>query len=171
MSKILISNEELLRATTLMSKECMREAFKDPAEYPHRFERVGEYNGIIFVNDSWATTVNATWYSLELLQQQVIWIMGGKSNGNDYSPLIDLVRKKVESIICLDEHNDKVFNAFSDCSVIIHADTIQEAVKQSLFFAKPKQTILFSPTCGTRSAMDTYCTRGQAFKKAVMAYT
>lgn len=167
LSKNLSAKEELLNFPNL-KKDCIKEAFISPNDYPHRLKRVGEYNNIIFVDDSWATTVNATWYSLELIQNKIIWIMGGMSNGNDYSPLVELVYKKVVGLICLDISNEKVASAFAYCEIIVNTNSIINAVDQAIVLAKPGQTVLFSPACKVLPELGNYCTRGEMFKQAVM---
>ena len=43
----------------------------------HRLEHVLTVHGIDFINDSKATNVNATWFALESMNKDVIWIVGG----------------------------------------------------------------------------------------------
>ena len=48
---------------------------------PHRYEIFLKKNNKVFINDSKATNVNATWYALESMTKPVIWIVGGVDKG------------------------------------------------------------------------------------------
>ncbi|WP_431137962.1 glutamate ligase domain-containing protein, partial [Psychroserpens mesophilus] len=68
---------------------------------PHRLERVLKIHHVQYINDSKATNVNATFYALDSMTAPTVWIVGGVDKGNDYKPLMPLVREKVKAIICL----------------------------------------------------------------------
>ena len=51
----------------------------------HREEFVREVNGIKYINNSKATTVEAVEMSLKSYAEPIVLIMGGKDKGNDYS--------------------------------------------------------------------------------------
>ena len=73
----------------------------------HRLEPVLSVKGVLYVNDSKATNVDAAWYALECQKKPVVWIVGGTDKGNDYSVLLPLVREKVKGIVCLGLDNRK----------------------------------------------------------------
>ncbi len=54
---------------------------------PHRVEKVAEFAGIAFFDDSKGTNVGATVAALEGLGRQVVLIAGGDGKGQDFSPL------------------------------------------------------------------------------------
>ena len=82
-------------------KEVIRESLADFQGVEHRLEPVITVCGINFINDSKATNVNSTWYALECMENNIIWIVGGVDKGNDYSELFLVVKKKVKAIVCL----------------------------------------------------------------------
>ena len=82
-------------------KDIIRESLADFQGVEHRLEPVITVCGINFVNDSKGTNVNSTWYALECMETDVVWIAGGIDKGNDYSELFNVVRKKVKAIVCL----------------------------------------------------------------------
>ena len=95
-------------------KDAVKESLCDFQNVEHRLEFVAKIRNIEFFNDSKATNVNSTWFALESMNRPVIWIVGGLDKGNDYIPLIEIVKLKVKSIVCLGLDNRKIFNAFSD---------------------------------------------------------
>ena len=78
----------------------------------HRLEPVLSVGGVLYINDSKATNVDAAWYALECQSKPVVWIVGGTDKGNDYSVMNDLVKEKVKAIVCLGVDNKKIHEAF-----------------------------------------------------------
>lgn len=149
-------------------KEVIRESLSDFQGVEHRLEPVITVCGINFINDSKATNVNSTWYALECMQNDVVWIVGGIDKGNDYSELFGLVAKKVKAIVCLGKDNAKILEAFSDkVSTIVEARSMEEAVRSSYYLAKKGYTVLLSPACASFDLFRNYEDRGRQFKLAV----
>lgn len=149
-------------------KESVKECFSDWLNIEHRLESIGNVHGIEFINDSKATNVNITWFALECMTRPVIWIAGGAETGNDYSLLMNLIRKKVKAIIYFGADNRSISKAFEPLD-IPHADTsnMQEAVELAYYAGKKGDVILFSPSCASFDLFENYEERGRDFKKAV----
>jgi len=136
---------------------------------PHRLERVGEVNGVEFINDSKATNVDAVYYALEAMEKKTIWIVGGVDKGNDYSVLLPLVDKKVSGIVCLGIDNSKLLDMFENrVEKIIETQDVKEAVQWSFENSKEGCTVLLSPACASFDLFNNYKHRGECFKKAVL---
>jgi len=86
-------------------KDIIRESLADFQGVEHRLEPVITVYGINFINDSKGTNVNSTWYALECMETDVVWIAGGIDKGNDYSELFPVVKQKVTAIVCLGKDN------------------------------------------------------------------
>ena len=151
-----------------LRKDNIRESLADFTNVEHRLEFVAKVNGIEFINDSKATNINATWYALESMYNQTVWIVGGVDKGNDYEELIPLVKEKVKAIVCLGKDNSKIIEAFSGVvDTIIETQSPVEAVGYGYQFAKKDETVLLSPACASFDLFDNYEDRGQQFKNAV----
>ena len=97
-----------------ISNESIRHSLMTFQAVEHRLEPVAEIKGVKFINDSKATNVNATYFALESMKQPVVWIVGGKDKGNDYTEIEELVKKKVKAIICLGIDNSKIIDFFKE---------------------------------------------------------
>jgi UDP-N-acetylmuramoylalanine--D-glutamate ligase len=149
-------------------KEVIRESLADFQGVEHRLEPVITVCGINFINDSKATNVNSTWYAIECMENDIIWIVGGVDKGNDYSELFPVVKKKVKAIICLGKDNSKILEAFKDkVSTIVETTSMEEAVRSSYYLAKKGETVLLSPACASFDLFKNYEDRGRQFKQAV----
>ncbi|MGD0341738.1 MAG: UDP-N-acetylmuramoyl-L-alanine--D-glutamate ligase [Bacteroidales bacterium] len=149
-------------------KDTIRESLADFQGVEHRLEPVIKVSGINFINDSKATNVNSTWYALECMETDVVWILGGVDKGNDYSELFPVVKQKVKAIVCLGKDNKKIINAFKDkVPTIIETTSMEEAVRSSYYLAKKGETVLLSPCCASFDLFNNYEDRGRQFKAAV----
>ncbi len=151
-------------------KEVVRESLSDFQNIEHRLEHVAEIHGIKFINDSKATNVNSTWYALESIEGQMVWIVGGVDKGNDYSMLDELVTAKVKAVICMGVDNKKLLDHFSGkVGQIAEAGSAEEAVSLAYRMARKGDTVILSPACASFDLFENYEDRGHKFKMAVRA--
>jgi len=149
-------------------KETIRESLLDFKGVEHRLEPVIKVHGIEFINDSKATNVNSTWYALETMKKEVVWIAGGVDKGNDYTALFPLVKEKVQAIVCLGKDNTKLHDAFDDIvDTVLDADNIDDAVRTAYYLSKQGYQVLLSPACASFDLFDNFEDRGRQFKGAV----
>ena len=136
----------------------------------HRLEPVLSIKDVLYINDSKATNVDSAWYALECQTKPVVWIVGGKDKGNDYSVLLDLVKEKVKAIVCLGVDNTKIHEAFESIvgsDNIVDTQSAEAAVKASSRLASPGDVVLLSPCCASFDLFSCYEDRGEQFKAAV----
>ena len=134
----------------------------------HRMEVVARVGGITWINDSKATNVEAVTYALQAMETPTIWIAGGLDKGNDYTPLLPLVRQKVRAIVCLGADNEKLKAVFGpENKPIKEARTAAQAVAAAAEFARPGDTVLLSPACASFDLFKNYEDRGNRFREAV----
>ena len=149
-------------------KDVIRESLADFQGVEHRLEPVITVCGINFINDSKATNVNSTWYALECMETDIVWIAGGIDKGNDYSELFQLVKKKVKAVVCLGKDNKKIIEAFRDkVHTVVETSSMEEAVRTSYYLAAKGDTVLLSPACASFDLFNNYEDRGRQFKNAV----
>jgi UDP-N-acetylmuramoylalanine--D-glutamate ligase len=149
-------------------KDVIRESLADFQGVEHRLEPVFKVSGINFINDSKATNVNSTWYALECMETDVIWIAGGTDKGNDYSELFQVVRQKVKAVVCLGKDNKKIMDSFRDkVPTIVETTSMEEAVRSAYYLASKGDTVLLSPACASFDLFMNYEDRGRQFKAAV----
>lgn len=160
----------LAAKATGIDNEIIRNSLETFAPIEHRLEPVLSVGGVLYINDSKATNVDAAWYALECQQRPVVWIVGGTDKGNDYNVLKDLVKEKVKAIVCMGIDNHKFHEAFED---IVGKDKIkdtlsaEEAVKTAAAFAADGDVVLLSPCCASFDLFTCYEDRGEKFKAAV----
>jgi len=149
-------------------KDTIRESLANFQGVEHRLERVLKINNVMYVNDSKATNVNATFYALDSMTSSTVWIVGGVDKGNDYKQLLPLVNEKVKAIICLGVDNEKIVQQFGNCvDVMVETDSMRGAVQLAYRLAGRGDTVLLSPACASFDLFENYEDRGRQFKEAV----
>ena len=151
-----------------VSNKCIRDSLISFSNVEHRLEEVLKIQNITYINDSKATNVNATYYALESMEGQTVWIVGGIDKGNNYIELLPLVREKVKSIICIGLNNEKIIESFSPVvDVLVETQSMSEAVKIAHKLANKKDYVLLSPACASFDLFKNFEDRGNQFKQAV----
>ena len=160
----------LAAKATGIDNEVIRNSLGSFQAIEHRLEPVLSVGGVLYINDSKATNVDAAWYALECQTKPVVWIAGGTDKGNDYSVLKQLVAEKVKAIVCLGVDNRKIHEAFEEIvgkENICDTSSAEEAVKASAAFASDGDVVLLSPCCASFDLFTCYEDRGEKFKEAV----
>lgn len=146
----------------------IKKSLKSFVNLPHRLEWVKNIRGVNFINDSKATNVDATFFGLKAMDKPTIWIVGGIDKGNDYAPLMPLVKEKVKAIVCLGVDNQKIINCFGgEITAIAETQSAENAVKTAFSIAQSGDNILLSPACASFDLFKNYEDRGDKFKLAV----
>ncbi len=137
---------------------------------PHRLERVAEINGVTWINDSKATNVDSVFYALQAVDTPIVWIVGGQDKGNDYGPLLKLVKKNVKAIVCMGVDNTKIIKAFGKMNIpMAQTQSATEAVQTAAALADDGDTVLLSPACASFDLFKNYEDRGAQFREAVLS--
>ena len=148
--------------------EALQRGLNSFVSVEHRMERVAVIDEVEYVNDSKATNVDAVYFALEAMDKPVIWIAGGQDKGNDYGPLLELVKNKVRALICLGVDNQKLLDTFAGIAGIVYeARSAEAAVAQAAGLARPGEVVLLSPACASFDLFKNYEDRGEQFKEAV----
>jgi len=135
---------------------------------PHRLEKVAEIGGVTWINDSKATNVDSVFYALQAMDTPTVWMVGGTDKGNDYTPLLKLVKQKVKAIVCMGVDNSKIIKVFGKMKKpLVETKSAEEAVKAAKGFAAAGDTVLLSPACASFDLFKNYEDRGAQFREAV----
>lgn len=158
----------------------MRQAFlefdKKHVALEHAYERVSVINDVVYINDSKATNVIATSAALESIikntsagvdRKRVFLIIGGFDKGNDYVPLINLVRASVKCLILLGDHTHNIEQTLNGCAEMHNTTSMDKAVEFAHTNAAQGDIVLLSPANASFDMYSDYKERGEAFKNAV----
>ncbi|MFQ5771672.1 MAG: UDP-N-acetylmuramoyl-L-alanine--D-glutamate ligase, partial [bacterium] len=147
--------------------DSIRRAILNFTGIEHAFEFVKEINGVKFINDTKATDVEATRVALETASKPILLIMGGYDKGNDYSPLIELVKNKVKGLLLLGQNTARIEESLGRHTQNWHCKTMDDAVKLAYSQSSHGDTVLLSPANASFDLFEDYRNRGNQFKEAV----
>ena len=143
----------------------------------HRQESVREVNGVKYINNSKATTVEAVEVALKSYDEPIVLIMGGKDKGNDYSTIYDLVKRKVKAIVATGYSADTIVKNFADKvkvkkvatigEKIPNIESMQKTVNAAASLASSGDIVLLAPACTSFDWFTDYEERGRVFKQIV----
>src|SRR5207237_892912 len=115
------------------SPESLRQTVRKFKPVEHRLEEGAEINGVRFVNDSKATSVDATMKALEAFADdagKVILILGGRGKQASYAPLRRLVEERVRELILIGEDAPAIESELKSAAPIEHAANLRDAVER-----------------------------------------
>ena len=160
-----------------VSSAYIRSTLKNFKGVEHRQEFVREVNGIKYVNDSKATTVEAVLRALSAFSEPIVLILGGKDKGNDYSRMRDAVKKNVRAIVAVGHSAEKIVHNFTGTVPVERVDTIgtdipniasmRKTVAVATALAQRGDVVLLSPACTSFDWFTDFEERGRVFKSTV----
>ncbi len=133
----------------------------------HRLEYVDEIDGVRYINDSKATTVDAVRAALDTVGDKIILIAGGRDKGSDFQPLREPLSEKVKAVVLIGEAAPTLTKIFQSCVKIELAADMRDAVEKSRHAASAGDTVLLSPACASFDMFKSFEERGDTFKKEV----
>lgn len=148
-------------------------ALKDFRGVRHRIERVGEVDGVVFVDDSKGTNVDATVKAVANMKTETVLLLGGKDKGYDYGKLFSTIKgDKVVAAVLYGENRYALLAAArkSDFSAVYLCPTFTEGVRLARMVAKSGQTVLLSPASASFDEFSGYEERGEKFCAIVQEF-
>ena len=127
--------------------ENLKNSFVDCEHIKRRNELVAMRNGVKFINDSAAKSLSATWFSIENINEPVIWI--ALAGNQDYDEMIPVVRQHVKSVICVGGDVEPLRSTLGYIvkDGVMMAESMEEAMKIAEEKAVSGNSVLFSPGC------------------------
>jgi UDP-N-acetylmuramoylalanine--D-glutamate ligase len=133
----------------------------------HRLEDVLRVEGVRFVNDSKATTVDATLKALASFDRPVVLILGGRGKGGDFSPLRLEVGRRARSVVLVGEAADKIEAALDGVVPVDRVSTYRDVVRKAFEKARRGDVVLLAPACTSWDMFRNFEERGRTFKAEV----
>jgi UDP-N-acetylmuramoylalanine--D-glutamate ligase len=149
------------------SAQSIRKAVRDFKAVEHRLEYVATVKGVEYYDDSKATNVDATIKALESFPANIHLILGGKDKGSDYTVLNDLLRQRVKRVYTIGAAAQKIESHIKGTTDIVHAETLDNAVRRAAAVAQAGDIVLLAPACASFDQFQSYNHRGRVFKEVV----
>lgn len=141
----------------------------------HRVEKVSNFAGIEFINDSKATNAEATQYAIQSLND-VYWIIGGRKKEGGIDILMPQLEKgNIKRIFTIGECEKEFYNQTKKILPSYKCHKLEKAVIKAFKLAlkdlkkgKVKNpVVILSPACASFDQYKSFEARGDHFKKIV----
>ncbi len=156
--------------------EIILAAFGSFKGIPHRLERIGEKNGIIFCNDTAATMPEAAIAGIRSFDSPVVLIAGGADKAFDYAELARVFAAEPKSVILLQgTATDKLLPLMEkEAALLGRTDALfpvvasmEDALRVAVDEARSGDVILLSPGVASFGLFQNEFDRGDQFRKGV----
>lgn len=147
----------------------MRASVRSFRGLEHRLEPAGVVRGVRFVNDSKATTVDATLKSLQSFEAPIVLILGGKDKGSDFTKLRRMVKARAKKVVLVGAAADKIRKALDGIVPMEQAGSFSEVVPKAFAAAARGDIVLLAPACTSWDMFKSFEERGRVFKRDVRA--
>lgn len=134
---------------------------------PHRMERVGEANGVLFINDSKATNPASTAPALGAWPR-VHWILGGLPKGDDLDACAPYFSHVVQAYT-IGEAGPRFAEILEPLMPVQRSEMLCDAVRQAMEAAQPGDVVMLSPACASFDQFRDFEARGDSFRQIVTA--
>ena len=140
----------------------------------HRLQRVLEWNGISFIDDSKATNVDALVKALEVLGPQgrgIALIAGGLDKKCSLEECLPKLKEYVKSVYLIGECRSRLALGWGRVVEAHECGTMREAVFQAAdALGDGGGIVLLSPACASQDMFRDYAQRGDAFADSAKEY-
>ena len=135
----------------------------------HCLETVAERGGVLYVNDSKGTNVDAVIHALESFNRPIIWLGGGLDKGGDFDRLRPVVKQRVKRAVLFGASRRRIAETLGDATPVEQVATLDEAIRLAAAAAAAGDVVLFSPACASFDQFRDYRERGERFRALVGA--
>ncbi|MDD6268723.1 MAG: UDP-N-acetylmuramoyl-L-alanine--D-glutamate ligase [Oscillospiraceae bacterium] len=157
-----------------VSVDTIKKVAKNFGGVEHRIEFVRELNGVKWYNDSIATSPTRVLAGLNSFRQKLIVIMGGYDKKIPFEPMAETVCEKVKVMILMGVTAPKIEAAVTGCAaysndhpVILHAESMEDAVEKANAIAENGDIVTLSPACASFDLYPNFEVRGNHYKRLV----
>lgn len=134
----------------------------------HRIELVGTFDGSQWFDDSKATSPHAALTAIRAFDKLVL-IAGGRNKDLDLSQMATEPHRMV-GVVAIGDDAPLIEDAFAGVCPVVHAMSMNDAVREASLLAQPGVAVVLSPGCTSYDWYNNYNERGDDFKRSVHAF-
>ena len=152
--------------SSLEARRRIADGLRTARPLPHRLEAVGEFDGILWINDSKATNVASARVGIDGMTRPTVLLLGGRHKGEPYTSLIEPIRRHCKVVVAYGEAAQVIqADLASQVPVELTRGPFEDVVRRARDLAKAGDAILLSPACSSFDMFTNYEERGQVFAK------
>jgi len=152
--------------------DALRAGLRSFGPLPHRLEPVVERDGVLWINDSKATNVDATRVALRSMTRPTIVLLGGRPKGEAYGALAPALDAHARAVLVYGEAGATIEAELSG-RVGVPVERVdgpfEAVVARAASLARPGDAVLLSPACASFDMFRDYEERGRRFRELAEA--
>ena len=137
--------------------------FRNFQPLPHRMQPVAEIRGVLFIDDSKATSLAATRAALSMTTRPIRLIAGGRLKEENLGFLKVFLTKRVKKVYLIGECEERLFASWHDAVACAKCHVLADAVGAAAAEAQAGDIVLLSPGCASFDQFTSYGERGKVF--------
>ena len=148
----------------------VRDALVSFSGLPHRMQWVGQKRGRQFINDSMATTPEATMAALRAMERPPWLVAGGYDKGTKLDDLTQTIARLAKGACFYGANRKNLFRCMKRLSATIpyhHEATLEAAVRRCWHQSRNGDSILLSPACASYDQFRDYAHRAREFVRVM----
>jgi UDP-N-acetylmuramoylalanine--D-glutamate ligase len=130
---------------------------------PHRLQKIGEIDGVAYVNDSKATNLAAVAAALQTCASGVHLIAGGLPKETNFTFIKEVLAERAQSIYLTGQSSRAMYQAWNEVCPCVECGSLEIAFNTARNAAKPGETVLLSPGCASFDQFKSFEERGERF--------
>lgn len=163
-------HEAVPQARSVSGRDRLAAGLRSFVAPPHRLEQVGEFGGVLWVNDSKATNVGAARVAIEAMERPTVLLLGGRHKGEAYSSLLSAMRGRVKAVVAFGESASIIVQDLAGHVPVERCgSSFDEVIARARTLAGPGDAVLLAPACSSFDMFKNYDERGATFRAKARA--
>jgi UDP-N-acetylmuramoylalanine--D-glutamate ligase len=152
-----------------VSAEAAAQAAREFRGLPHRLERVAERRGVVYYNDSIATTPERALAGIRAVPGPIILLAGGRDKHLPWEVWAAEAARRTRAVVVFGELAEALEGLLTRAGARVErARTMAEAVELATDLAQPGDSVLLSPGGTSFDEFRDFEERGDAFRRLVL---
>ncbi len=157
-----------------LEPQAMEAALRRFPGVPHRLERIRDWHGITWYNDSKATNYEAAEVALQALEGPLVVLAGGQSKVGDASAWLAQLQRQAAAVVLYGAAREEFTALLAGSGYggeVRQTEGLDEAVPTALKLARQAgcSGVLLSPACASFDQYSDFEARGDHFRRLVLA--
>jgi UDP-N-acetylmuramoylalanine--D-glutamate ligase len=146
-----------------VERKRLAETLREFRAAPHRLEPVAEIDGVLYVDDSKATNLDAMLQAIDSFSGKLLVIAGGRDKNSPFEMATSRLARRARMLLLIGEAAGPMEAAWGKTIDCRQCGTMERALETAGAEAQSGEVILLSPGCASFDQFRSYAHRGEVF--------
>ncbi|HEX9730239.1 MAG TPA: UDP-N-acetylmuramoyl-L-alanine--D-glutamate ligase [Gemmatimonadales bacterium] len=134
---------------------------------PHRLEPVADIDGVLWINDSKATSPASTRVAIRSMTRPYVLLLGGRPKVTSFADLAPDIGPSCRAVVTFGEAAGVIAHGLQDAVRVVRVGSMGDAIATARTLVQPGDVVLLSPACTSFDAFADFEDRGDTFRRLV----